>query len=119
MSKEQVQYEEDNTFEVGGTYMSKMATKEHFSVDKIERDVKTGKITKLFGRWDKHPHLDNCPLNPERLIAPYQPTTKIPAKEIQAFFIDTFNKDMSTEEFTELKKALKLHFAKQLEKKLG
>lgn len=54
----------------GETYMTKMAVKWQFIVDKIDRHPQTNKIIKLYGRYTHSQELTNCPIDPERLIIP-------------------------------------------------
>ncbi len=58
--------EEYKLFVIGGTYKTKMATGEHFTIHKI--DIIAGQITKFWGVYENSPNLTNCPIDPERLI---------------------------------------------------
>lgn len=63
-------------FEVGQTYLTKMATGEFFTVERIVEN-KAGFITTIYGFYTKHPHLRNCPISPNRLIAKTETTGEI------------------------------------------
>jgi hypothetical protein len=61
---------EDLPFEVGKTYMTKMQTKEMFTITKINVDVKTGKQKdQIEGIYPTRPDLGTCPFRLERLIS--------------------------------------------------
>lgn len=64
-------------FEVGQSYVTKMATGESFTIDRIELDAKSGRVRNIIGRYDKSPDLRNCPISPDRLIARVQETGNI------------------------------------------
>lgn len=57
----------EKPFEEGKTYITKFATKERFTVHKIDVNH-SGKQIKCFGVYENSPGLLNCPLDPERLI---------------------------------------------------
>jgi len=67
----------DLPFEVGETYFTKIIADDKFTVDRIDKDEKTGLVRMLHGRYEKSPHLLNCGLPPERLIARKQETGKV------------------------------------------
>jgi len=48
-------------FEIGQTYVTKMQTGEKFTITKIGK-------SKVYGIYENHPDIGECPLNAERLI---------------------------------------------------
>lgn len=54
--------------EVDKTYITKMSTADKFLVKRITNN-KDGKPVQVHGIYEKYPHLGECPLNVERLIA--------------------------------------------------
>jgi hypothetical protein len=63
----------DLPFEVGQTYLTKMATGEFFTIERISKS-KLGEPITIYGFYTKHPHLRNCPISPNRLIAKTETT---------------------------------------------
>jgi hypothetical protein len=60
-------------FEVGETYLTKMATGESFTIERISK-TKLGEIITIYGTYSKHPDLHNCPISPNRLIPKIETT---------------------------------------------
>lgn len=71
----------DLDFEVGKTYKTKFQTGERFTITKIitRPFLKTTIIIRVFGVYEKAPHLGECPLDHERLI----PETKTITKDVE------------------------------------
>ena len=53
--------------EEGKTYFTKFATKERFTIKRIDKNSLGMPIT-IWGTYEHSPHINNCPLNPARLI---------------------------------------------------
>jgi hypothetical protein len=57
----------DLPFEVGQTYLTKMATGEFFTIESISKSKLSEAMT-IYGFYSRHPDLHNCPISPNRLI---------------------------------------------------
>ena len=79
--KKLIKEEEDLPFEIGKTYLTKFATGERFTINKIiigtEGKMK-GKIIGFEGIYEKAPHLGQCPLGGDRLY----PQTRLTGNDV-------------------------------------
>lgn len=66
----------DLPFEEGQTYLTKMATGEFFTIERISKSQLGEPIT-IYGTYSKHPDLHNCPISPHRLIPKTETTGEI------------------------------------------
>lgn len=71
-------------FEVGQTYVTKMATADRFTIEKIER--RGERIYKVYGRYNDKETV--CPLDSERLI----PKTQDTGNEVEIYCCPHCNK---------------------------
>ena len=68
----------DKPLELNKTYKTKMQTGEKFTITEIITSKPSEKIINVKGIYESSPHLESCPLDPERLI----PETETVVKEI-------------------------------------
>lgn len=64
--------EKELPFEIGQTYQTKMQTGDKFTITQIIMKTEKGKtheIHQFKGIYDRYPHLGECPIAEDRLIA--------------------------------------------------
>lgn len=80
--KKIVKEERTLPIEIGKTYITKLQTKDKFTVTQlvVKHNKNNGKTTTMMkGIWENAPHLGECPLDVERLI----PEKEFTGKEYQ------------------------------------